>query len=1048
MIVVGVTGAVLALQWCGALQLMESTVLDRWFRLRPPEEGESRAVIVTIDEPDMSRMGRWPMSDATLAKLLEKLKQQQPRAIGLDLYRNLPVEPGHQELLKVLASTPNLIGIQKALSDARGPAVDPPPILQERDQVAACDLVVDADGKVRRHLLSLRDGHGKTNMTLGTKLALAYLESQDMRLEASGKDRTSIKLGKAKFVPLEENEGGYVRADVGGYQILANFQRLRGGFPKISITDVLEDRIPANLMRGRIVLIGTVAESLRDKFYTPYTTSAGTVWSGVELHANLASQILSAALDGRQLLRGLPQPLECLWVFLWSSVGAAVGWKVRSLGWAVVVIPVACGSLVGSTYLFFLAGWWVVVASPFLALVSAGVVSRGYLLWKQLQHSHDRLEDYAKTLELKVRQRTRELQEKEVFLRSIYDGVAESIFVVDVLENGDFQYVGLNPALEILAGVRSIELQGKTPAQLFPPDEAAAVQQRYRDCVEAGETITYEEYLTFQGQQSWWFTSLTPLRDEQERIYRLIGCAINISDRKQAEAALKRALLSAEAANEAKSTFLANMSHELRTPLNGILGYAQILQRGSNCTSKQKEGFDIIYQCGTHLLTLINDILDLSKIEAGKLELYPEDFHFPSFLKGLSDIFSLKAAQKSIHFTCLPLNQLPTIVHADHKRLRQVLMNLLSNAVKFTDTGSVTFKVGVIGNDIMGNQDKGKLSIDAPKELSRSPSAERQLPITKIRFQVEDTGVGMTPEQLEKIFLPFEQVGDSSRRAEGTGLGLAITQKFVKLMGSQIFVESCFGVGSIFGFDLDVPVVSMPIESITVNTDNIIGYSGSKQRILVVDDRWENRAVLINMLEPIGFELNEAANGQEGLEKAVEFQPDLILADLLMPVMDGFEMTRRLRQLPNFQKTTIIAISANAFLVNRQKSLKAGCNDFLSKPVQTEEFIDKIKRYLNLSWVYDDKNQTQFQEFGYESNGYSQTALTEMMIPPRDALLALYEATSLYDVISVEQEAIRLKELNPDYTFFVTRILEHAENFDYEEITKFLDHYLYEKLEC
>jgi PAS domain S-box-containing protein len=539
-IIIGVTGAVLALQWSGTLQLLESAVLDRWLTLRPLESGESRVIIVTIDEPDISRLGRWPMSDATLAKLLEKLKQQQPSAIGLDLYRNLAVEPGHQKLLKVFASTPNLIGIKKALSNASGPTVDPPPILQDRNQVAASDLVVDADGKIRRHLLSVRNQQGKTTMTLGTQLALAYLDAKNIRPEASGKEGI-LKLGKAKFRPLQDNEGGYVRADVGGYQILSNFHRLRGGIPKISMTDVLEDRIPTNLMQGRIVLIGTLATSLGDNFYTPYTTNPRTIWSGVELHADLASQILSAALDGRQLLKGVPEALEGFWVFLWSIVGTALGWRVRSSRWGVVVTLAAGGSLMGSAYLLFLGGWWVSVASPFLALVSTGLVSRGFLLWRELQLSHQALKNYAQTLEVKVQERTQELAEKEVFLRSIYDGVAESIFVVDVLENGEFQYVGLNPAHEHLTGIPSTELQGKTPAQVFPIDTAAAIQQRYRDCLEAGETITYEECLPFQGQQTWWFTNLTPLRDKQERIYRIIGSSINITERKLAEAALQQA---------------------------------------------------------------------------------------------------------------------------------------------------------------------------------------------------------------------------------------------------------------------------------------------------------------------------------------------------------------------------------------------------------------------------------------------------------------------------------------------------------------------------
>jgi adenylate cyclase len=539
-IIMGVTGAALALQWSGTLQLLESAILDRWLTLRPLESGESRIIIVTIDEPDISRLGRWPMSDATLAQLLEKLKQQQPKAIGLDLYRNLPVEPGHQELVKVLASTPNLIGVKQALSKTSEPAVDPPPLLQKHDRVAASDLVLDTDGTVRRHLLSVRNQQGKTILTLGTKLALAYLETKNIKPETSGKDGI-LKLGKAKFRPLQENEGGYVRADVGGYQILSNFHRLPGGVPKISMTDVLEDRIPTNLMRGRIVLIGTLAASLGDNFYTPYTTDPRTIWSGVELHADLASQILSAALDGRQLLKGVPELLEGFWIVLWSSVGTALGWKVRSPRWGAIVTLAAGGSLMGSAYLLFLGGWWISVASPFLAFVSAGLVSRGFLLWRELQLSHQTLEHYAQTLEVKVRERTQKLAEKEVFLRSIYDGVAESIFVVDVLDNGEFQYVGLNPAHEHLTGIQSTELQGKTPAQVFPIDTAAAIQQRYRDCVEAGETISYEECLPFRGLQTWWFTNLTPLRNEQERVYRIIGSSINITERKLAEAALQQA---------------------------------------------------------------------------------------------------------------------------------------------------------------------------------------------------------------------------------------------------------------------------------------------------------------------------------------------------------------------------------------------------------------------------------------------------------------------------------------------------------------------------
>ncbi|NJM62989.1 MAG: hypothetical protein HC849_26885 [Oscillatoriales cyanobacterium RU_3_3] len=257
------------------------------------------------------------------------------------------------------------------------------------------------------------------------------------------------------------------------------------------------------------------------------------------------------------------------------------------------------------------------------------------------------------------------------------------------------------------------------------------------------------------------------------------------------------------------------MSHELRTPLNGIMGYAQILQRDSNCSAKQLEGVGIIYQCSKHLLTLINDILSLSQAEANKLELYPEMFDFPEFLQGVSEIFRLKTEEKSIQFTCESLTRLPRRIYADEKRLRQVLMNLLSNAVKFTDRGSVTFTVEVIGNE----------------KQPQLPITNYPLPISKFRFQIKDTGCGIPQEYLEKIFLPFEQVGDISRRSEGTGLGLSITQKLLALMESEIFVASHPGVASEFWFDLELPAAADSIDSNSVlSADMIVGYQGKRKK--------------------------------------------------------------------------------------------------------------------------------------------------------------------------------------------------------------------------
>ena len=319
----------------------------------------------------------------------------------------------------------------------------------------------------------------------------------------------------------------------------------------------------------------------------------------------------------------------------------------------------------------------------------------------------------------------------------------------------------------------------------------------------------------------------------------------NVSDRKRAEAELQQAKDAAEAANQAKSEFLANMSHELRTPLNGILGYAQILKQGPALSPKQQEGFDVIERCGSHLLTLINDILDLAKVEVGKLDLMPVDFHLTSFLNNVVEIYRLRVQQKALDFTYQAPPSLPTTVYADEKRLRQVLMNLLSNATKFTDMGGVTFKVDIIdddiigddiiGDDIVGDDIVGDDMIDddcqpchsscAPPQgtdvgicragdrnngraqYSNHPSPLTPYPSTlRIRFQVTDTGIGIPPDCLERIFWPFEQLTIHRYPSEGTGLGLSITQQILELMGSTLTVESVVDHGSTFGFELEMPI--------------------------------------------------------------------------------------------------------------------------------------------------------------------------------------------------------------------------------------------------
>lgn len=508
------------------------------------------------------------------------------------------------------------------------------------------------------------------------------------------------------------------------------------------------------------------------------------------------------------------------------------------------------------------------------------------------------------------------------------------------------------------------------------------------------------------------------LRQHREHLEELVSARTveltqEIADRKRAEAELQHAkeaalhaLQSAEAASQAKSEFLAHMSHELRTPLNGILGYAQILQRHADLSPKQQQAVEIIERSGQHLLMMISNILDLSRIEAGKRELVCTDFYLHDVVKTVAEIGRIQAAQKGITFHVDAPAALHPVVYGDQTRLNQVLLNLIHNAITFTMQGTVTLSLAVI---------------DPARPLSSSQ---------RVRFQVQDTGIGIPTEQLSRIFEPFQQVKNPLIQSKGLGLGLAICQRLVRMMGADLQVQSTVGEGSIFWFDLELPPGKSLTKGIEASVRKIVKIKNSPCKVLVVDDTAENLIMLKDMLHPLGFEIVEAVNGRDGLEKAVTFQPEVILVDLFMPEMDGLEMTRQIRQNPGFQESVIIAVSANAFEHARQKSLDAGCNDFIVKPVHLESLLKCLQTHVGLEWVYDDEVET-------AADSPNQSDVPQGVPSPEEGD-RLMEMVQKGDLMAACAHVDWLERQNAQYAAFAAQIRHLASGFYVDELEAFL----------
>lgn len=513
----------------------------------------------------------------------------------------------------------------------------------------------------------------------------------------------------------------------------------------------------------------------------------------------------------------------------------------------------------------------------------------------------------------------------------------------------------------------------------------------------------FSAFFLMTGIGTWWLVLTAESRrnalQESERQTNLLMTEIDAHRKTDAE--LQQAKDQAEASNLAKSRFVTGMSHELRTPLNSILGYAQILQTDNSIPASRQNAISVIRRSGEHLLSLIDGMLDIARIEAGKMRLESDELPLREFLDQIVQMVAPQAAQKDLGFHFVEAGRIPQSVHADEKRLRQILINLLANAVKFTDKGAVTLRV----------------------------SYAREIAI----FDVEDTGIGIAADDIERIFLPFERSDSASQRKEvGTGLGLAISNMLAHIMGGELTVTSTAGKGSIFRLRLYLREVRQP-ENRRAQIALATGYIGSRKKLLVVDDQASQRVVLNEMLSPLGFDIREADSGAACLEAVEQYQPDLLLMDIAMPGMDGWEVCRRLRERGHAD-LPIIIVSANVLDPTARGTDSMYCNDFLAKPFMLKDLLSKLRLHLGIEWTAATPSPAPASQAMW-------------LIPPKATLHRLLELGSIGYVKGIHAELDAIAEKNTAYAPFCAELRSLVERFRLPEYTNRLKEWIHDDMD-